>query len=68
MVLIKIEAQYTKKISKKRDRNFFRFFALKVFLTIWPLKKGGPISPSPISKRVKIKGESYTWQQSRTKK
>jgi hypothetical protein len=53
LVLIKIEAQYTKKKSKRRDRNFYRFFALKVFLTIWPLKKGGADKPPPISKRVK---------------
>jgi hypothetical protein len=26
---------------------------LKVFLTIWPLKKGGAKKPPPISKRVK---------------
>jgi hypothetical protein len=53
MVLIKIEAQCTKKTSKRRDSNFFRFLALKIFLTIWPLKKGGADKPTPISKRVK---------------
>jgi hypothetical protein len=38
IVLIKIEAQFTKKKSKRRERNFFRFFALLA------LKKVGPIS------------------------
>ncbi len=51
MVLIKIEAKFTKKRSKSRDRNFFRFLAL--FLTICLLKKGGADKPPPISKRVK---------------
>jgi hypothetical protein len=41
MILIKIVAQLTKKRSKRRDRNFFRFLALKVFLTILLLKKEG---------------------------
>jgi hypothetical protein len=52
MVLIKIEAKFTKKRSKSRDRNFLRFLALKVFLTIFLLKKGGADKPPPISKRV----------------
>ena len=52
MVLIKIEAKYTKKRSKSRDRNFFRFLALKVFLTFCLLKKGGADKPPAISKRV----------------
>ncbi len=52
MVLIKIEAYFTKKIYKRRDTNFFRFLALQVFLTIWPLKKEGADKPPPISKRV----------------
>jgi hypothetical protein len=54
MVLIKIEAQFTKKRSKRRDRNFFGFLALKVFLTIWLLKKGGAERSPPISKRVNL--------------
>ncbi len=53
MILIKIVAQFTKKRSKRRDRNFFRFLALKVFLTILLLKKGGAKRSPPISKRVK---------------
>ena len=53
MVLIKIEAQCTKKRSKRRDSNFFRFLALKIFLTIRPLKKGGADKPPAISKRVR---------------
>ena len=47
MVLIKLEAKFTKKRSKSRDRNFFRFLALKVFFTIWLLKKGGADKPPP---------------------
>jgi hypothetical protein len=54
MILIKIEAQFTKKRSKRRDRNYFRFLALKVFLTIWILKKEGAERSPPLSKRVKI--------------
>jgi hypothetical protein len=50
MVLIKIEAQCKKKRYKKRDRNCFRFLALEVFFSIWPLKKE---APPPPSKRVK---------------
>jgi hypothetical protein len=54
MVLIKNEAQCIsiKKIFKKRDNNFFRFFILQVFLTIWPLKKrgGGVGKPPPLIK------------------
>jgi hypothetical protein len=54
MVLIKIETQYAKKRTKKRDRIFFRFLALMLFLTIWPLEKGGAISlpPPPIPKKA----------------
>jgi hypothetical protein len=55
MFLIKIKAKFTKKRSYGRDRNFFRFLALKVFLTILLLKKGGADKPPPISKRVKYK-------------
>jgi hypothetical protein len=47
MILIKIEAQFTKKRYKRRDRNFFGFLALKIFLTIWLLKKGGLKGPPP---------------------
>ncbi len=54
MVLLKIEAKFTQKRSKSRDRNFFRFLALKVFLTIFLLKKGGADKPPPISKRVTV--------------
>jgi hypothetical protein len=53
MVLIKIEAKFTKKRSKSRDRNFFRFLALKGFLTICLWKKGGADKPPAISKRVR---------------
>jgi hypothetical protein len=54
MILTKIKAQFTKKRSKRRDRNFFRFLALKVFLTIRLLKKGGAERSPPISKRVNL--------------
>jgi hypothetical protein len=55
MVLMKIEAKFTKKRSKSRDRNFFRFLALKVFLTVCLLKKGGADKPPAISKRAKYR-------------
>ncbi len=62
MVLIKIEAKFTKKRSNSRDRNFFRFLALKGFLTILLLKKGGADKPPPpISKRVKKDINRYTY-------
>ncbi len=47
MVLIKIEAHYTKKRSKRRDRNFFRFLHLWFFWLSCLWKKGGPISHPP---------------------
>jgi hypothetical protein len=54
MVLIKIEAQITKKRSKRRDRNFSDIWHLRFFDYLAFEKRGGGERPPPISKRIKI--------------
>jgi hypothetical protein len=54
MILVKIEAQFTKKRSKRRDRNFFGFLALKVFFDYLAFeKRGGRKVPPPYLRGLK---------------